>query len=189
AGLGRMVRKTFFGKSSDNPVDQLHKGQTEFEIRQNGTLLGAAEKAELAGGILRAMTLTHDFAPTVLLVGHGSSTRNNPHAAGLDCGACGGQTGSVNVRVLAGILNDKDVRAALAEQGILIPSETRFVGALHNTTTDEVECSGDVPDEIRGFLANAGAQARRERALRLGIANESDVDSAIKKRSQDWSEV
>ncbi|HBC36235.1 MAG TPA: DUF2309 domain-containing protein, partial [Marinobacter adhaerens] len=49
AGLGRMVRKTFFGKSSDNPVDQLHKGQTEFEIRQNGALLGAAEKAELAG--------------------------------------------------------------------------------------------------------------------------------------------
>lgn len=189
AGLGRMVRKTFFGKSADNPVDQLHKGQTKFEIRKNGTLLGAAEKAELAGSILRAMTLTHQFAPTILLVGHGSSTRNNPHAAGLDCGACGGQTGSVNVRVLAGILNDGDVRAALAEQGISIPSETRFVGALHNTTTDEVECTGDVPDEIRGFLAKAGAQARRERALRLGIANENEVDSAIKKRSQDWSEV
>lgn len=189
AGLGRMVRKTFFGKSSANPVDQLHEGQTEFEIRQNGTLLDTAEKAELAGGILRAMTLTQQFAPTVLLVGHGSSTRNNPHAAGLDCGACGGQTGSVNVRVLAGILNDKDVRAALAEQGISIPSETRFVGALHNTTTDEVECAGDIPDDIRDFLANAGARARRERAVRLGIASGNDVDSAIKKRSQDWSEV
>ncbi len=189
AGLGRMVRKTFFGKSSANPVDKLHKGQTEFEIRQNGTLLGAAEKAELAGGILRAMPLTDQFAPTVLLVGHGSSTRNNPHAAGLDCGACGGQTGSVNVRVLAGMLNDKDVRAALADQGISIPSETRFVGALHNTTTDEIECAGDVPEDIRHFLANAGGQARRERANHLGIAHENDIDSAIRKRSQDWSEV
>lgn len=189
AGLGRMVRKTFFGESSDNPVNQLHKGQTEFEIRQSGALLGTAEKADLAGGILKAMTLTDRFAPTVLLVGHGSSTRNNPHAAGLDCGACGGQTGSVNVRVLAGILNDTDVRAALAEQGILIPPETRFVGALHNTTTDEVDCTEDVPEDIRNFLVNAGAGARRERAIRLGVANGSDVDSAIKKRSQDWSEV
>ncbi|PVY70083.1 hypothetical protein C8D92_110114 [Tamilnaduibacter salinus] len=189
AGLGRMVRKTFLGESSDNPVDQLHKGQTEFEIRQNGNLLGVKEKADLVGGILRAMTLTHQFAPTVLLVGHGSRTRNNPHAAGLDCGACGGQTGSVNVRVLAGILNDKEVREALAEQGISIPPETRFVGALHNTTTDEVDCADGVPEEIRKFLASAGAQARRERAIRLGIASENDVDSAIKKRSQDWSEV
>ena len=189
AGLGRMVRKTFFGKSSAKPVDQLHKGHTNFEIRQNGTLLGAKEKAELAGGILRAMTLTDRFAPTVLLVGHGSSTRNNPHAAGLDCGACGGQTGSVNVSVLADMLNDKDVRAALAEQGLSIPPETRFVGALHNTTTDEVECAGEVPDDIRKFLAKAGAQARRERAVRLGVASDNDVDSAIRKRSQDWSEV
>ncbi|MBY6072441.1 DUF2309 domain-containing protein [Marinobacter salsuginis] len=189
AGLGRMVRKTFFGKSSAKPVDQLHKGHTNFEIRQNGTLLGAKEKAELAGGILRAMTLTDRFAPTVLLVGHGSSTRNNPHAAGLDCGACGGQTGSVNVRVLADMLNDKDVRAALAEQGLSIAPETRFVGALHNTTTDEVECAGEVPDDIRKFLAKAGAQARRERAVRLGVASDNDVDSAIRKRSQDWSEV
>jgi len=189
AGLGRMVRKTFFGHSSENPVDQLHRGHTEFEIRRDGTLLGAAEKAQLAGDILRAMTLTDQFAPTVLLGGHGSSTRNNPHAAGLDCGACGGQTGSVNVRVLAGILNDPEVRAILAEQDLSIPDDTRFVGALHNTTTDEVECAGEVPEAIRGYLIRAGVQARRERAVSLGVANERDVNMAIRKRSQDWSEV
>lgn len=189
AGLARMVRKTFAGKASLNPVDQLHPGQTEFEVRRNGALMGTEEKAELVGGILRAMTLTRDFAPTVLLVGHGSSTRNNPHAAGLDCGACGGQTGSVNVRVLAGMLNDADVRTALARQGLSIPDETRFVGALHNTTTDEVACAGEVPREIRNFLEQAGAQARRERAVRLGIASDSDIDRAVRKRSQDWSEV
>ncbi|MEC7728189.1 MAG: DUF2309 domain-containing protein [Pseudomonadota bacterium] len=189
AGLARMVRKTFFGKASEKPVDKLHRGQTEFEIRKDGTLLSANQKAELAEGILRAMTLTERFAPTVLLVGHGSSTRNNPHAAGLDCGACGGQTGSVNVRVLAGILNDQEVRVALAERGLTIPAGTRFVGALHNTTTDEVEVHGEVPGEIRDLLADAGVQVRRERALRLGVANEKNVDSAIRKRSRDWSEV
>ena len=33
------------------------------------------------------------LAPVVLLVGHGSETKNNAHAAGLDCGACNGQRG------------------------------------------------------------------------------------------------
>ena len=189
ARLGRLVKNTFLGDKSRHPVDELHDGHAEFEIRREGVLLTTPEKAELVAGILRAMSLTGPFAPTVLLVGHGSSTRNNPHAAGLDCGACGGQTGSVNVRVLACLLNDPDVRSALAEQGLSIPPETHFVGALHDTTTDEVACAGQVSQEILDFLRQAGARARRERAIGLGLGTHADVDRAIKQRSQDWSEI
>jgi uncharacterized protein YbcC (UPF0753/DUF2309 family) len=36
----------------------------------------------LAAGVLRAMSLTHGFAPVLALIGHGASTENNPLAAG-----------------------------------------------------------------------------------------------------------
>ena len=53
---------------------------------------------ELCAKILRAMSLTKDFARIVLLVGHGSQSANNAHASGLDCEACCGQSGEVNAR-------------------------------------------------------------------------------------------
>ena len=96
----------------------------------------------MAAGILGAIGVTKDFARIVLLAGHGSQTANNPHAAGLDCGACGGQTGEVNVKVLAQVLNTPGVRVELSKLGVHIPTETKFVAGLHNTTTDEMVCFG-----------------------------------------------
>ncbi|MGL1558170.1 putative inorganic carbon transporter subunit DabA, partial [Vibrio parahaemolyticus] len=72
------------------------------------------------------MSLTTDFAPLVLLIGHGAQVANNPHASALQCGACGGHAGDVNARLLAALLNAADVRAALAPRGIAIPHTTRF---------------------------------------------------------------
>lgn len=137
-----------------------------------------AQRVALAARVLHAMGLDRDLAPLVLLVGHGSQSANNAHAAALDCGACCGQTGEVNARSLAQLLNDPAVRTGLREQGTLVPEATWFVAALHNTTTDEIEGFDldTLPPSARAqwqrlqpVLARAGDRVRRERATLLGL--------------------
>lgn len=156
------------------------------------------QRLDVAEGVLKAMSLTDNFARIVLLAGHGSTTVNNPYATGLDCGACGGHTGEANARVAAQVLNDPAVRAGLQTRGITIPQDTVFVAALHDTTTDEVRLfdRGAVPashaDDIARFeqqLAAAGQLARSERAALLRIENGAATDKAVIRRSRDWSQV
>jgi len=156
------------------------------------------QRIAMAEAVLRAMSLTRNFARLVLLVGHGATTVNNPHASGLHCGACGGHTGEANARVAAMICNDPVVRAGLRSRGIEIPADTWFLGALHDTTTDDVvlfETAG-APEshreqiaEVRKTLQAAGARARRERAPRLGIEADARVDGRVRARSRDWAQV
>jgi uncharacterized protein YbcC (UPF0753/DUF2309 family) len=82
--------------------------------------------------------LVKDFASIVYVVGHGASSVNNTHYAGYDCGACSGRPGSVNARVISFMANHAGVREILRGQGIDIPASTQFVGALHDTTRDEI---------------------------------------------------
>ena len=96
-------------------------------------------KISLAAGILTAMGLRKP-APIVLLVGHESQSANNAHACALDCGACSGQSGRINARALASLLNEPAVRKGLLAQGIEIPANTAFVAAVHTTTTDQIDC-------------------------------------------------
>lgn len=148
-----------------------------------------------AATVLRAMSLTEGFAPLVLLLGHGASVVNNPHASALHCGACGGYRGDVNARLLAGLLNDPEVRDGLPEAGITIPEDTLFMSGLHETTTDQVTvfaadagaAIAKAPlDQMKAWLADAGALARAERALRLPRADAGDT---VATRSSDWAET
>lgn len=167
---------------------------------RDGRLTGipAADRLASAAAILRAMGLTQNLARLVLLVGHGATTRNNPHAAGLACGACGGHAGDVNARVAAAILNDPTVRAGLGDMGIEVPADTLFVAALHDTTTDLVSIldGATLPAShakdlalLKAQLAEAGRAARIERAARLGLEGDVSVESRVMARARDWSEV
>ena len=152
-----------------------------------------AEKGAIAAGVLRAMGLVGGQARVVLLVGHGASVTNNPHESAYHCGACGGRSGEVSARVLAGLLNDPDTRAALPAHGIALPDDTLFVAALHDTTTDRVTLfaddapAGHAPDLARttDWLAAAGALTRAERAERLPGA----TPATIAARATDWAET
>ncbi|MEC8860522.1 MAG: DUF2309 domain-containing protein [Pseudomonadota bacterium] len=164
-----------------------------FVLSKQGRELSIAELTELAATVLRHMGLTDKFAPVVLLLGHGSETSNNPQAASLDCGACGGQTGEVNVKVLAQLLNDPAIRRGLAATGLLIPADTRFVAGLHNTTTDNIHCYGDAlttNSDITSLLTKATASAQHQRAGTLpGIKDVKNLASELTRRSRNWSEI
>ncbi|KQZ99868.1 hypothetical protein ASD64_13710 [Mesorhizobium sp. Root157] len=154
-----------------------------------------AFRIAMAEKVLRSMSLTHDFARLVVIAGHGASVVNNPHASMLHCGACGGFSGDVNARLLAGLLNDAVVRAGLAERGILVPDDTLFLAALHETTTDTVTLyKADRPSvahaedigQLRRWFKAAGALTRAERALRLpGRPSAAD----LLRRARDWAQI
>ena len=158
-------------------------------------------KVSLAGGVLHAMGLDRKLAPLVLLVGHGSQSSNNAHAAALDCGACCGQTGEVNARSLAQLLNQATVRQGLQAQGIRVPDATTFLAVLHNTTTDEMEAF-DIDlispaararwNRLQDVFATACDQVRRERAPKLGldprVANAVLLDQ-LRRRANDGAQT
>jgi uncharacterized protein YbcC (UPF0753/DUF2309 family) len=157
--------------------------------------LDDATRVSMASSVLKAMSLTDGFARLVLLAGHGANTVNNPHASALHCGACGGYSGEVNARLLAALLNDMHVRTGLRAQGIAIPHDTLFLGALHDTTTDAVTIyADDHPSAAHAndlgqagrWLKSAGLVARAERALRLPRAAH---DRDIPRRARDWAEL
>ncbi|MGN6579704.1 MAG: YbcC family protein [Bordetella sp.] len=193
AGVGYLAKLGQWLRPSDSPRvnDDLAGLPARLRPLCRPTLqgLGTDAKVALAARVLRGMGLDREFAPLVVFVGHGSQTRNNAQASALDCGACCGQTGEANARSLARLLNEASVRAGLVQQGIVIPADTRFVGALHNTTTDEIEgfdldllepAARARYDALDAALHRAGDQVRRERAPRLGIAPRDGHDPLLR---------
>lgn len=185
---GYELLKDAFGRSSQ-PV--ANKGAPAFVDQ-----LPLSQRVELAQGILDGLGLRQNFARVVLFCGHASTTKNNPYASGLDCGACGGHAGDANARLAASLLNQLEVRSALLERGICIPQDTVFIGGLHNTTTDAVtlfdSAAADpaVMTALRLALEQAGRTCGLERSARLaGVDSKPDWMAEISYRSRDWSQV
>jgi uncharacterized protein YbcC (UPF0753/DUF2309 family) len=172
--------------------DREHLGPTLRGLNQQG--ITTSHQADLAESMLRNLGLTDNFARLVGFCGHASQTENNPLAAGLDCGACGGHSGEPNARLAAMLLNQPYIREALSTRGIQIPSDTYFLGGLHNTTTDKIEFFdvSEIPASHRNDFAElvaqttaAGEQNRMERMPTMASESAADLIG----RAADWSEV
>ena len=108
--------------------------------REGGLQVGFTvnEMAIRVENLLRGIGMVKNFAPLVYVVGHGSSSANNPHHGAHDCGACSGRPGATNARVFAFMANHREVRAILSTKGFNIPDETQFIGAMHDTAADQI---------------------------------------------------
>ncbi len=196
-GVG-LARDALGATPGEGPSENAVSIELEPDGRGHGITPSA--RIDLAAGILKNMGLRAPYAPLVLLCGHAGRSANNPHAAGLDCGACGGHGGALNARVAAAVLNDPEVRAGLRKRGLDLPADTHFLPGVHDTSVDEVTLLDldRVPQgheaavkQLGRWLEQAGGSVRAERAARLGLADRptSNLRRLLARRARDWSEI
>ncbi len=178
-----------FGSEPTIPPD-LHELQVAADSNAQSGQTGYTleEMAARVTSVLRGIGLTRNFAPLVFLIGHGSSSRNNPLRSAYDCGACGGRPGRINARAFCVMANDANVRQVVKERhGILIPDTTIFLGAFHNTCSDQMEYFDEnrCPEShrlsllnVRTDLAAAARQNAFERCRRFVQAEISNAEQA-----------
>lgn len=150
-------------------------------------------QADAARSLFAATGMPRRTARLVVLAGHRGDAANNPYAAALDCGACGGHAGGVNARIMAAILNTPAVQEALAGDGDPIAADTFFVAGEHNTTTDELTLLDldQAPETHRAELTiladRLAAAATANRARRGGMLGRAAGDAFTAARH--WGEV
>lgn len=151
--------------------------------------LSIEQKVTYAKNFLIGSGLQGKLSPKVIICGHGSHTTNNAYASSLDCGACGGNRGRYNAQIMARILNEAAVRTLLHAEGIVIPSETTFFAAEHNTTTQEIDF---FPTEIScGILDDLHELKEDVYLAETMLHTQASVHkrTPLVKKSLDWAEV
>jgi len=160
------------------------------------------EQTRFVTQAFQSIGLTSEFSRFILLVGHGSSSENNPYESALDCGACGGNHGLVSARILAQMANKPEVRRRLRANGIDIPDDAWFVPALHNTTTDEIRLHdlALLPpshlmylDRLKNGLGSASRLCAQERLPtlepRARVLDPAAAARGARRNAMDWSQV
>lgn len=208
-GIGfanQLIKKSFFQPSPSTSVSQVGLSAsmmaTLFPSFAKHQDIPVSDIAQMLKSILNSMGLKDRMAELVLLIGHTSHHLNNPQKAGLECGACCGQSGEQNAKTLAHLLNDPAIREALKAMDIYIPNKTRFVAGVHITSTDEIELFPTQDDDVlatsriaqaKVIFGNASQLARQERNLQFQFTSEkSSVQKLFKhfsKRAKDWSQT
>lgn len=94
------------------------------------------EAADLVYAQLQLIGLLN-LSELVVIVGHGSTSANNPYFTSYGCGACSGRSGEVNSRVFCTLANHPRVRELIQEKyQFVISNRTYFQPAFHDTTMD-----------------------------------------------------
>ncbi|MBT8120749.1 MAG: DUF2309 domain-containing protein [Gammaproteobacteria bacterium] len=189
----KRLRKTYHINPYDARMQMERLGRIGFSLEEQVVFVSQA---------LHAIGLVKNFSRFILVVGHGSQSENNPYESALDCGACGGNVGEFNARILALMANKPAVRQRLRNQGVNIPDDSWFVPAMHNTTTDEVELHdlNLLPsthpiylDRLRGNLVAASRLCAQERVPSLDFISDlptaDNADKQALRNAMDWSQV
>lgn len=195
-GPSAIARSVLAGRGSRAARPDEEFAPTLFDI---DSALSPDDQVNTAEVILRTMGLVDDFAPLIVLVGHGTTTTNNAFRTALDCGACGGHRGAPNARIAAALLSSAAVRAGLSERGIRIPPGTVVIAAEHDTATDTLRFFGTeglrvdhrhAVERLARDAAAAGRGVAAERAVELpGAVGGSGASSALARRAADWAQV
>ncbi|MBX9724053.1 MAG: DUF2309 domain-containing protein, partial [Candidatus Obscuribacterales bacterium] len=192
-----LLAKTFFPRSLSSFSKQVDIASKVSEAAKlDASAFSLDEKLALAKGALKGIGFTN-FAKVIVLCGHKSSSVNNPYASSLDCGACGGNRGGLSARLAALILNDIDVRLQLSAEGLLIPPDTTFIAAEHDTTTDlfslfDVGNLSDaqriIVERLQRDLIETGNIVRARRKSTLPESCFSKFDDPLA-RACDWAQI
>ncbi len=182
----------FHGGAVHGPTTRLAVAKDAADSPRDGTLsrgYSTVEMADIVESLLRTTGIAESCRSLVMIVGHGSSSLNNPHEAAHDCGATGGGRGGPNARAFAAMANEPEVRALLRQRKLSLPGDVWFVGAYHNTCDDSMTYYDEdlVPAESRPGLARAQDAMKaacdldaHERCRRfLTSPRRIDVDDAV----------
>lgn len=158
----------------------------------NSTEIALEEKVAIVKAAFTLMGWEH-YAPLVLFVGHGSHSANNPFGSSLECGACAASPGRHNARMLAQLANLPEVRSTLAEwHNIIIPDETIFVGAEHNTTTDAIILfDSEIPESHRELVQSCKMDLIKAQRTATQDRLDSKANSVAiaQKKANNWGET
>lgn len=201
-GLSSAAEEEFIAKLRS--VYRVDRQETSLQMERIGRVgFNIDEQVHYVSRALLSTGMHRYFSRFVLMVAHESQTQNNPYESALDCGACGGGRGLPNARVICAMANKPEVRRRLSKMDIVIPDDTWFLPATHNTTTDVIELH-DVEllparhllylERLRNGLAAATRRTAAERMPSLGAPAKLVRDPyaaalLARRHAHDWSQV
>lgn len=196
-----LLGKTFFPAFMYRYVKSLHKklGQ-HHEFSNQGIDVFAKdggfvpeEIAEKLSFVFKAIGLTENFAPFVIIAGHKAESQNNPFQSSLDCGACGGNGGIPNAIAFCQAANNHQVRRILVDKfAINIPEDTVFISSCHLTTSDEFEyynldsMSKSQQEDFEKVRSDINSACQLLQVERMMMLNNDDTPLT---RKTNWAEL